>query len=132
MKRGPLTTIEREVTSWPGVATGDTGRGGLQFNYGRVELGHLHGSSFADLPFPKKVRDELIAAGRASVHDPLPNSGWVRRRMNGPGDTEGVIELFRMNYERARAHAQRRAAQAGGPRATSEDDWFWRTRRSGA
>ena len=53
MNREPLTTIEREVESWSGVTTGDTGRGGLQFNYGRVELGHLHGSSFADLPFPK-------------------------------------------------------------------------------
>jgi hypothetical protein len=38
------------VTSWPGITTGNTGRGGLQFSYGRVELGHLHGSSFADLP----------------------------------------------------------------------------------
>jgi hypothetical protein len=43
-----LTMVEREVLQWPGVTTGDTGRGGLQFNYGRVELGHLHGSSFAD------------------------------------------------------------------------------------
>ena len=122
MKREPLTRIEHKVKSWPGVTTGDTGRGGLQFSYGRVELGHLHGSSFADLPFPKKVRDELIAAGRASVHDPLPNSGWVRRRMDDPGDTEAVIELFRMNYERARAHAKRRATQATGRRAASEDD----------
>ena len=96
-----LTMIEREVKSWPGVTTGDTGRGGLQFSYGRVELGHLHGSSFADLPFPKKVRDELIAQGRASVHPPLHDSGWVRRRMDGPDDAEAVIELFRMNYERA-------------------------------
>jgi hypothetical protein len=102
--------IEREVKSWPGVTTGDTGRGGLQFSYGRVELGHLHGSSFADLPFPKKVRDELIAQGRASVHPPLPDSGWVRRRMDGPDDAEAVIELFRMNYERAKARAERRAA----------------------
>ena len=62
MKREPLTTIAREVESWSGVTTGDTGRGGLQFNYGRVELGHLHGSSFADLPFPKKIRNELVAA----------------------------------------------------------------------
>jgi hypothetical protein len=122
MKGEPLTAIERKVESWPGVTIGDTGRGGLQFNYGRVELGHLHGSSFADLPFPKKVRDELIASGRASVHDPLPNSGWVRRRMDGPGDTEAVIELFRMNYDRARARAKRHAAQTTGPRATSEDD----------
>ena len=75
MNMEPLTTIERKVKSWPGVMTGDTGRGGLQFSYGRVELGHLHGSSFADLPFPKKVRDQLIAARRASVHDPLPMLG---------------------------------------------------------
>jgi hypothetical protein len=105
-----LAEIEREVLSWPGVTTGDTGRGGLQFSFGRVELGHLHGSSFADLPFPKKVRDELIARGRASVHPPLPDSGWVRRRMDGPEDAEAVIELFRMNYERAKARAERRAA----------------------
>ena len=105
-----LTMIERQVKSWPGVTTGDTGRGGLQFNYGRVELGHLHGSSFADLPFPKKVRDELLAQGRASVHPPLPDSGWVRRRMYGPVDAEAVIELFRMNYERARTRAERRVA----------------------
>ena len=105
-----LTMIEREVKSWPGVTTGDTRRGGLQFNYGQVELGHVHGSSFADLPFPKKVRDELLAQGRASVHPPLPDSGWVRRRMYGPVDAEAVIELFRMNYERARTRAERRVA----------------------
>ncbi len=109
-----LTMIEREVKSWPGVATGDTGRGGLQFSYGRVELGHLHGSSFADLPFPKKVRNELIAQGRASVHPPLPNSGWVRQRMDGPEDAEAVIELFRMNYDRAKANDVRRAAGLEG------------------
>ena len=109
----PLARIEREVESWPGVTTGDTGRGGLQYSYGRVELGHLHGSSFADLPFPKKVRDELIAQGRASVHPPLPESGWVRRRMDGPEDTEAVIELFRMNYDRAKERAGRRSARQG-------------------
>jgi hypothetical protein len=42
--------------------------------------------------------------------------------MDGPGDTEAVIELFRMNYDRARARAKRHAAQTTGPRATSEDD----------
>jgi Family of unknown function (DUF5519) len=110
MSDEPSTLIEREVVSWPGVTTGDTGRGGLQFSYGKVELGHLHGASFADLPFPKKVRDELIAQGRASVHPPLPNSGWVRRRMDGPGDAEAVIELFRMNYDRAKARGARRTA----------------------
>ena len=60
MNDEPLAWVKRKVKSWPGVTTGDTGRGGLQFSYGRVELGHLHSSSFADLPFPKKVRDELM------------------------------------------------------------------------
>jgi Luciferase len=105
-----MAKIEREVMRWPGVTTGDTGRGGLQFSYGRVELGHLHGNSFADLPFPKKVRDELIAQGRASVHPPLPNSGWVRRRMEGPEDVTEVIGLFRMNYDRAKARDERGTA----------------------
>jgi hypothetical protein len=113
MEDKPLTTIEREVKSWPGVTTGDTGRGGLQFSYGRVELGHLHGSSFADLPFPKKVRDELIAQGQASVHPPLPESGWVRRLIVTPEDTEAVIELLRMNYDRAKQRAGRNSARQG-------------------
>jgi Family of unknown function (DUF5519) len=114
MSDEPLATIEREVVSWPGVTTGDTGRGGLQFSYGNVELGHLHGNSFADLPFPKKMRDRLIAEGRASVHPPLPESGWVRRRMDGPDGVEAVIGLFRMNYDRARARDKRRAATRSG------------------
>ncbi len=108
-----LKMIEREVKSWPGVTTGDTGRGGLQFSYGRVELGHLHGSSFADLPFPKKVRNTLIAQGRASIHPPLPESGWVRRRMDSHEDAEAVIELFRMNYNRAKERAEQRSAPLG-------------------
>ena len=35
MDHEPLTQVEREVASWPGVSTGDTGRGGLQLSYGR-------------------------------------------------------------------------------------------------
>lgn len=109
MNERPSATIEREVGEWPGVSIGETGRGGgPQFLFGKVELGHLHGDAFADLPFPKKVRDELIAEGRASVHPPLPDSGWVRKRMDGPGGAEAAIELFRMNYDRAKVRAERR------------------------
>ncbi len=118
MNDEPLTTIEREVKGWPRVTTGDTGRGGLQFSYGQVELGHLHGSSFADLPFPKKVRNQLIDEGRASVHPPLPDSGWVRRRTETPEDVKAVIELFRMNYERAKAHAERRSGRQAASGST--------------
>lgn len=110
MSEGLSWRIEREVTGWPGVTTGDTGRGGLQFSYGKIELGHLHGSGFADLPFPKKVRDGLIEEGRASVHPPLPDSGWVRRGMGDEADAEDVISLLRLNYDRAVSRAERRLA----------------------
>lgn len=108
MNNEPQRVIECEVKGWPGVTAGNTSRGGLGLYYGKVELGHLHGSSFADLPFPRKVRDQLIAEGRASVHPPLPDSGWVRRRMDGPEDVEAVVELLRMNYDRAKARDERR------------------------
>jgi hypothetical protein len=103
----PQTLIEQEVTSWPGVTLGDTGRGGTQFNYGNIELGNLHGNDCADLPFTRKIRDELIAAGRATVHPPLPDSGWVRRTMHDKDDVPAVIELFQLNYERARRREER-------------------------
>lgn len=115
MQRDAARTIEGEVGSWPGVTVEPHTRGvGRQFHYGRIELGHLHGDSLADLPFPKRVHDELIAEGRASIHPPLPDSGWVRRGMKIPEDVTEVVELFRMNYERARSREERRAGEAEG------------------
>ncbi len=97
--------IERVVLSWPGVTVEPHRFGGIEFRLGRRELGHLHGDRLADLPFPRRVRDELVAAGRASRHHVLPDSGWVSRRIDGPDDVAEVIELFRLSYERAQRAA---------------------------
>lgn len=113
MAKNAASSIEDEVGAWPGVTVEPHTRGvGLQFRYGRIELGHLHGDHLADLPFPRRVRDELIAEGRASVHPPLPESGWVRRTLESAEDVPDVIELFRLNYERARDRAERRSRSA--------------------
>jgi hypothetical protein len=74
--------------------------GGLEFRFGRRELGHVH-RLIADLPFPRRLRDELLAAGRARPHHVLPNSGWVTVPMRTASEVADVIELFRQNYERA-------------------------------
>ncbi len=92
--------IRKEVESWPGIELKPHCFGGVEFVYGRVELDHLHGDELADLPFPKKTRDELIEADRARPHHVLPDSGWVSKRIASEGDVDEVIELFRMNYER--------------------------------
>ncbi len=75
--------------------------GGIEFRLGRRELGHLHGDRMADLPFPRRLRDELIAAGRAEPHHVLPDSGWVTRRVRGPEDVQAIVELFALSYEHA-------------------------------
>jgi Luciferase len=96
------------VTSWSGVEAAPHRFGGVEFRVGRRELGHLHGDRIADLPFPRRVRDELIAAGRARPHHVLPDSGWVTVAIGDAG-VQAVIELFRLSYERA-VRARRRAA----------------------
>ena len=95
--------IEAEVGGWEGVTAHPHRFGGVEFRYGRVELGHLHGGYLADLPMPKRVRDELVAEGRALPHHVLPDSGWVSRRIEAPDDADAVVELFRLNYERVRS-----------------------------
>ena len=93
--------IVREVSAWPDVTVAPHRFGGVEFRVGRRELGHLHGSRWADLPFPVRVRDELIAAGRAERHHVLPDSGWITVRIRDANDVPRVVELFRMNYDRA-------------------------------
>src|SRR5690349_10659912 len=92
--------IVREVSSWPGVTTGRHRFGGTEFRLGRRELGHLHGSRLADLPFPLLVRNELVAASQAEAHHVHPDSGWVSYFIQGEADIPRVIALFRMNYDR--------------------------------
>jgi hypothetical protein len=61
----------------------------------------LHGDRFADLPFPVRIREELVAAGRADLHHNHPKSGWITYYVRrGERDIEPMIELFRLNYTR--------------------------------
>ncbi len=93
-------TIRDAVGAWPGVEVSSHRFGGTEFRMGKVEIGHIHGDRLADLPFPKRIRNEIIEAGRARPHHVLPDSGWVSKPISGPDDADEVIALFRLNYER--------------------------------
>jgi luciferase-like monooxygenase len=105
--KGAGELIREAVTAWPGVEAHPHRFGGIEY---RVPLGspcesmggvgHVHGDRLADLPLPRKLHDEVIAGGRAQPHHVLPETGWVSCWMAGPGDAAGVIELFRLQYER--------------------------------
>ena len=92
--------IGRELEDWPGVESRPHRFSGVEFRVRGHEIGHLHGDRLADLPFPVRVRKELVAAEKAEEHHVLPQSGWTSYRIRGPEDVEGALELFRMNYER--------------------------------
>jgi len=113
----PSEAIRREVLGWPGVEEAPHRFGGVEFRLGRRELGHLHGDRLADLPFPVRVREELVRDGRAVPHHVLPESGWVSYPIGGEGDVPGAIALFRLAYERAVAAAGAHERAAGADRS---------------
>ena len=92
--------IESEVSSWDDVAVSPHRFGGIEFRVGRREIGHLHGSRLADIPFPVPVKEELIAAGKAEPHHVLPHSGWISFRIRSDRDVPAVVALFRLAYDR--------------------------------
>src|SRR5260370_17981837 len=76
--------VEYEVMSWPNVEKLPHRFGGIEFRVNGHEIGHLHGNRQPDLPFPVPVREDLVAAGRASLHHILPQTGWASDYSRGP------------------------------------------------
>jgi predicted DNA-binding protein (MmcQ/YjbR family) len=74
----------------------------------------VHGDYLVDIPFPKKVRDELVAAGRAEPHHVLPESGWISFYLRQPADVEQAIGLFRRSFELALKQRPGRQAHWSG------------------
>jgi hypothetical protein len=97
--KGANQQIHNVVAGWPGVSAQPHRFGGTEFNIGQREIGHMHGDVLVDIPFPSKVRDELVASGRAQPHHILPNTGWVSFFLREPDDVARAIELLRLSYD---------------------------------
>ena len=110
--RVAVDSLVGEVGNWEGVEVAPEPRfGAPAFYVGRRQLGHLHDAgergAFADIPLPRTVRDELIAAGRARPHSAVPDSGWLTVPVRTAADLAGAVEVLRLAYERAyRKHAR--------------------------
>jgi Family of unknown function (DUF5519) len=102
MNAALLAQVEREVLSWPDISKEPGRFASTSYRLGRREIGHLHRDGVADIPFPRAVHDELIAAGRARPHRagfPTIISFYIER----PEDVPSAIALFRMSYDRLTA-----------------------------
>ncbi len=100
---GAKKRIDSTLQGWSGVTTQAHRFGGTEYRWGGREIGHVHGDHLVDIPLPKKVRNELVAAGRAEPHHVLPESGWVSIYLKQSPDVERAIELLRLSFEIASA-----------------------------
>lgn len=111
---GAGQSIKETVSAWEGITTHPHRFGGTEYRLGNREIGHVHGDGLVDMPFPTRVRDELVAMGQVVPHHVLPESGWVSFYIRKPEDIEKAISLLRRSYDLA--VKQRVEARARGAR----------------
>ena len=96
---GAQKIITHTLSSWDGVSTAPHRFGGVEYRLGTRELGHIHGDALVDIPFPKKVRDEIVDAKLAQPHHILPETGWVSFYLREEADINKAIDLLKRSYE---------------------------------
>ncbi len=99
--RGAGDAIKATVSAWEGITAHPHRFGGTEYRLRSREIGHVHGNGLVDIPFPTKIRDELVAAGQAVPHHVLPESGWVSFYIRTPDDVEKAVALLRRSYDLA-------------------------------
>lgn len=103
---GAAAKIKEVVMSWEGVSSRPHRLGGIEFRFGRRELGHLHGSYLLDIPFPLELRDELVESHRIDPHHILPESGWMSFTIRNEEDVREAIGLLKLSLELSRKRYQ--------------------------
>jgi hypothetical protein len=116
---GARMAIEQQVMAWEGVESHPHRFGGVEYRLGKRELGHIHDDHLVDIPFPIKVRDQIVTEGRAEPHHILPDSGWISFYLREQSDIARAVELFRLSYDLA---AKQRAKRAASSQPTEETD----------
>lgn len=108
---GAQAQITEALSQWPEISVVPHRFGGVEYQVGTREIGHIHGDTLVDIPFPKAIRDELVAAGRVQPHHVLPESGWISFYIRNAEDVGEAIELLHKSYQLAQEQAARRRQQ---------------------
>jgi hypothetical protein len=95
-----LKQFEVEVSAWLNISAHPHRFGGRKFLFGSAEVGHIHAGGIVDIPFPRSVRDALLAEGLAEGHRWVPNSGWITFRVRSEEDLSHALWLMRLSYIR--------------------------------
>ena len=63
-----MKKLEEIVAAWPGISVHTHRYGGREFRLGNAEVGHVHECGLVDIPFPRSIRDALLAEGLVEEH----------------------------------------------------------------
>jgi Family of unknown function (DUF5519) len=109
--------LEQQVSSWPNVSSHPHRFGGREFRFGSAEIGHIHIGGAVDIPFPRSVRDALLAEGLADegrlLLVPSPMSPVPIRSFRYPQDADiiGRVTGFAMLIAELRTDASATPSQ---------------------
>ncbi len=90
--------LEQEISAWDGVQAAPHRFGGVEFQWGGVEIGHIHRGGMVDIPFTRRIREALVAAHITELHHLLPETGWITFHIRTPQDIDTVRTLMRLSY----------------------------------
>jgi hypothetical protein len=107
--KGASQTIRNAIRLLEGVTEMPHRFGGVEFRLGRRELGHLHGDSLLDIPFPMRVRNELIEKEEVLKHHVMPESGWVSLPIKTEDDVSKAIALLQRSFSIAQQSSERKS-----------------------
>lgn len=93
-----MDDITEKVGGWQNITISTHKYGGTQFNFGDVELGHLHGNGLLDVLLNREVKTELMKNQNILDHHTFKNSGWISFLIRRSDDRALAIEILERAY----------------------------------
>jgi hypothetical protein len=91
-----VADIEAAALKWQSVTTKMHKYGGLQFNAGRREIGHIHGNGLMDIRLTRKIKEQLLQNGKIKQHHVFKNSGWISFYIVNAADVPYAVSLLEL------------------------------------
>jgi len=95
-----MDEIETEVLQWENTTVKIHKYGGLQFDCGHKEIGHIHSNGLLDMLLSRSVKQTLMEEGRIEDHHSFKNTGWTSFYMRTMEDKEYALKLLKLGHER--------------------------------
>jgi hypothetical protein len=95
-----LRKLEAEVSAWLSITVQPHRLGGWEFQFGDVEVGHVHTGGILDIPFPRSIHDAPWAEGLAEERRWVPDSGWAAFHGRSAEDLGYALWFVRLAYLR--------------------------------